>query len=120
MNNHYNPSVEWARKRGFKVAVKHFRPYVKSLESKKVEYRPASRHNTRASDGAILCARGGFTIVEVTTPDKNITVSGHSFCHKLDQFNYKTGSRQAFFRAMTALSAAIVDKMQQAANISDG
>lgn len=70
-------TVEELRKNGYKVRVHHHRKVVTSA----------------------VAARGGKTVVEVTTPD-GVTFVGISRCSRKENFNKKMGVRIALGRAL--------------------
>lgn len=50
-----------------------------------------------------IASRGGSTTIEVTTPDKQITVTGKSVCSLEDNFNRRVGNEIALGRALQQL-----------------
>lgn len=70
-------TVEGLRKNGYKVRVHHHRKMVAS----------------------VAAARGGKTVVEVTTPD-GTTFVGIARCSRKENFNKKMGVRIALGRAL--------------------
>ncbi len=83
------PTIKDLRQKGYKVRVIHTRHY-----------------NTKQKiSGPVpeLSARGGSTIIEITTPDKTQDVFGEAICSKEDNFNRKTGNFIALGRALKQL-----------------
>lgn len=84
-------TIKKLRQAGFKVRVMHARHY-----------------NTisRGMSGPVnrLSGKGGNTTIEVTTPDKTITVFGNAKCSLEDSFNRKLGNSIALGRAVSKLS----------------
>ena len=83
------PTVKQLRQSGYKVRVLH-----------------ARRHELVKRLGHVskeLCAKGGNTTVEITTPDgKNLT--GVASCFNCDSYNKRLGVRIAIGRALSQLS----------------
>lgn len=50
-----------------------------------------------------LVAKGGSTTIEITTPDRSVTVAGTSICSELDNFDRKLGNSIALGRAIAKL-----------------
>lgn len=74
-------TIEELRKSGYKIRVHH--------------------HRKAGTEG--INARGGKTVVEVTTPD-GTTLVGMSRCSRKENFNKRMGVRIALGRAMSSLS----------------
>lgn len=74
-------TIEDLRKSGYKIRVHH--------------------HRKMNLDG--INARGGKTVVEVTTPD-GTTLVGMSRCSRKENFDKRMGVRIALGRAMSSLS----------------
>lgn len=82
-------TIKSLRQKGYKVRVMHERIFKDVMKFS----GPSSELN----------ARGGKTTIEVTTPDKSITVSGESVCSKDDNFDHKIGNQIALGRALAQL-----------------
>ena len=78
-------SIKNLRQRGWKVRVLHERNYflMNRLDGVSTE----------------VCARGGRTEIQLTSPDKQINVSAKSICSDEDNFNRKVGNSIALGRA---------------------
>ena len=76
--------VEYLRKSGYKVRVKHFRKM--------------------SPEG--IRARGGKTLVEITTPDGENLV-GLARCSRNENFNKRLGVRIALGRALKGVESAV-------------
>jgi len=74
-------TIEELRKNGYKIRV----------------------HHHRKINNMSINARGGKTVVEVTTPD-GTTLVGMSRCSRKENFNKRMGVRIALGRAMSSLS----------------
>ena len=83
------PTIKDLRRQGYKVRVMHARHYV----------------TKQKISGTVLdlSARGGSTTIELTTPDKQHTVSGKAVCSLEDNFNKKMGNSIALGRALQQL-----------------
>lgn len=77
-------TIKSLRQNGYKVRVMHSRVY------EKPDY--------------VLQAKGGITEIEITTPDKLVTVKGISKCSDLDCFSRKIGNNIALGRALKLLN----------------
>ncbi len=82
-------TIKQLRQAGFKVRVIHQREF-DSIYKISGEYKN-------------LRARGGRTTIQITTPDKQQTVTGVSLCSELDNFNHKIGNQIALGRALQQL-----------------
>jgi hypothetical protein len=85
-------TIKKLRQSGFKVRVIHTRHY-ETLNQMKLS-GPYSR----------LSGKGGATKIEVTTPDKTITVSAEAKCSLQDSFNRKLGNSIALGRVVSKLA----------------
>lgn len=85
-----NLSIKTLRQRGYKVRVIHDRKYTKDNVFFGVQHKRIS-------------PRGGLTTIELTTPDKKITVSGKAKCSIEDNYNKKVGNSIALGRAFKSL-----------------
>jgi hypothetical protein len=74
-------TIEELRKSGYKIRVHH--------------------HRKVSAD--VISARGGKTVVEVTTPD-GTTLVGMSRCSRKENFDKRMGVRIALGRAMSSIS----------------
>lgn len=98
------PNVEILRKSGYKVRVYHGRCWrISSDKSSEVDYmsrREYDEFNHRVANLSyeLLC-KGGFTIVEITTPDGD-DLSGKFNVPKDCSFNRKLGLKIATNRAL--------------------
>lgn len=83
------PTIKQLRQSGYKVRVLHTRKF-KTIQK---------------LDGACneVLPRGGCTKIELTTPNKTITVFGESICSNEDLFNRKVGNSIALGRALKQL-----------------
>jgi hypothetical protein len=83
-------TIKQLRQTGYKVRVLHTRNYkiVKKMDGFYEE----------------LLAKGGSTTIEITTPDRAITVSSTSVCSEVDNFDRKLGNSIALGRALTKLN----------------
>ena len=70
--------IEYLRKNGFKIRVKHFRRHSPSLVKE---------------------TKGGKTVVEVRTPDGK-EIKGEAICSSKDNYSKKIGVRIALGRAL--------------------
>jgi len=86
-------TIEKLRKTGFKVRVIHIRHFE----------TPPTRM-ARMDQSKRLSAKGGFTRIEVTTPDKETTITGVAECSPQDNFDRKLGNSIALGRAMAKLA----------------
>jgi hypothetical protein len=84
-----NTTIKDLRYAGYKVRVLHSRPtsYQCKLDGKV----------------PVVSAKGGTTVIEVTTPDGKKTVKGISECSNKDSWNRKVGNRIALGRALVQL-----------------
>ena len=84
------PTIRQLRQQGYKVRVMHSRhkQLCDSIFSERWELSP----------------QGGSTTIELTTPDKTVTVIGKSVCSLEDNFNRKVGNSIALGRALKQLS----------------
>jgi hypothetical protein len=87
------PTIRQLRQQGYKVRVMHLRH--KELR------------NSISSERWELSPRGGSTTIELTTPDKTVTVIGKSVCSLEDNFNRKVGNSIALGRALKELEFKI-------------
>jgi len=78
-------SIKNLRQRGWKVRVLHERNYF--------------LRNRLDGNSTEVCARGGRTEIQLTSPDKQINVSAKSICSDEDNFNRKVGNSIALGRA---------------------
>jgi hypothetical protein len=87
------PTIRELRQRGYKVRVMHSRhkQLLNSIFSERWELSP----------------QGGSTTIELTTPDKTVTVFGKSVCSLEDNFNRKVGNSIALGRALKELEVKI-------------
>lgn len=77
-------TIKSLRQCGYKVRVLHSRVYEKP--------------------NYILQAKGGLTEIEITTPDKSLTVKGTAKCSDDDCFSRKIGNDVALGRALKQLN----------------
>ena len=82
-------TIRELRYSGYKVRVLHTRP--KSYECK------------LSGNVPVLSAKGGTTLIEVTTPDGRKTVTGRADCSTKDSWNRKMGNNIALGRALIQL-----------------
>lgn len=82
-------TIKQLRQEGYKVRVLHTR-YQKII--------PKFTGNAYE-----VSPRGGATVIELTTPDKQNTVIGESVCSSEDNFDRKVGNRIALGRALKQL-----------------
>jgi hypothetical protein len=87
------PTIKSLRQQGYKVRVIHKRFSVK------VPKIMGFAHE--------ISAKGGTTVIEITTPDKQYTVSGTAVCSLEDNFNHKTGNFIALGRALKQLEVEL-------------
>lgn len=82
-------TIKDLRRKGYKVRVIHDRHYdvVSKIDGNYKE----------------LSAKGGTTTIEVTTPNKQISVFGKSVCSLEDNFNRRVGNEIALGRALQQL-----------------
>lgn len=80
-----NLSIKNLRQSGWKVRVLHQRCYFLR-----------GRLNETSAE---VCAKGGLTEIQITSPDKKINASGKSICSDEDNFNRKVGNAIALGRA---------------------
>lgn len=88
-------TVETLRKQGYKVRVNHKRNYYHGPSGQFV-LRSEKEVNVYEYD---IDSFGGYTKVEVTTPD-NRELIGEAFCNYKDKFNRKLAVRIALGRAL--------------------
>ncbi len=84
-------TIEKLRKAGFKARVMHTRHYETVTRGLGEPYNR-------------LSCKGGTTKIEVTTPDKTITVDGSAKCSVEDSFDRKLGNSIALGRAVSKLA----------------
>jgi len=84
-------TIKKLRQTGFKVRVIHTRHY-ETVRAMKMD--ACSK----------LSGKGGCTKIEVTTPDKAITVAAEAKCSIQDSFNRKLGNSIALGRVVSKLS----------------
>lgn len=105
-------TVEELRKSGYKVRVTHYR-YVNSTPRLLLPNFAIKLNN--AQD--LLNARGGRTVVEVTTPNR-VTYTGVADCSEKEIFNNKEGVRVALERAYSELRKnTFLDKAEVIASL---
>jgi len=86
------PTIKDLRQKGYKVRVMHTRRcWIKAR---------ATGHSKEVH------ARGGSTKIELTTPDKQHTVTGEAVCSLEDNFNRKVGNSIALGRALKQLESS--------------
>lgn len=91
-----NISVENLRKNGYKVRVKHYRIVASELTPfPKLGYR----RKNEIQDTDILFPYGGYTEVDVRTPE-GVELHGKAECSVEDNFCYKLGTKIALSRAL--------------------
>ena len=78
-------SIKNLRRRGLKVRVLHQRNYF--------------LRNRLDGTSSEVCARGGTTEIQLTSPDKLINVSGIAVCSEEDNYDRKVGNAIALGRA---------------------
>ena len=78
-------SIKNLRQSGWKVRVLHERNYF--------------LRNRLDGNSTEVCARGGRTEIQLTSPDKKINVSAKAICSEEDNFNRKIGNAIALGRA---------------------
>ena len=83
------PTIKQLRQQGYKIRVIHKRLY-----------RPTQKFSGFIAE---LCARGGSTTIELTTPDKKFDVIAQAVCSTEDNFSRKTGNSIALGRALKQL-----------------
>ncbi len=86
-------TIKDLRRQGYKVRVIHKRNSIKVQKIMGVAHE--------------VSARGGSTTIELTTPDKQHTVSGMSVCSLEDNFNHKVGNSIALGRALKELEVVL-------------
>jgi hypothetical protein len=79
-------TIKQLRQSGYKVRVYHHRHKI-----------PVQRIGGIVYD---ISPKGGFTTIEITTPDKQSTVLGKSICSLGDNFNRRLGNEIALGRAL--------------------
>jgi hypothetical protein len=87
------PTIKTLRQQGYKVRVIHKRHSIKVQKIMGVAHE--------------VSAKGGTTVIEITTPDKQHTVSGTAVCSLEDNFNHKTGNFIALGRALKELQLVL-------------
>jgi hypothetical protein len=82
-------NIKQLRQAGYKVRVFHKRNYnqIQKIGGISMEVAP----------------KGGETMIEITTPDKIMTIAGASICSDKDLFNRRTGNEIALGRAIKAM-----------------
>jgi hypothetical protein len=82
-------NIKQLRQAGYKVRVFHKRNYnqIQKIGGISMEVAP----------------KGGGTMIEITTPDKIMTIAGASICSDKDLFNRRTGNEIALGRAIKAM-----------------
>jgi len=83
------PTIKSLRQQGYKVRVIHERRYTSKYKF--------------SGPTVELSARGGWTTIEITTPDKQRSAVGEAVCSNQDNFNKKIGNMIALGRALAAL-----------------
>lgn len=78
-------SIKNLRRRGWKVRVLHQRSYF--------------LRNRMDGTSSEVCAKGGNTEIQLTSPDKTINVSGKAVCSEQENYNRKVGNSIALGRA---------------------
>ena len=78
-------SIKNLRRRGWKVRVLHQRNYF--------------IRNHMDGTSSEVCAKGGRTEIQLTSPDKLINVSGTAVCSEEDNYDRKVGNAIALGRA---------------------
>lgn len=78
-------SIKNLRRRGWKVRVMHSRHYFLK-----------DRLNGASTE---ISAKGGITLIEITSPDKTINASGKAVCSDEDNYDRKVGNAIALGRA---------------------
>jgi hypothetical protein len=85
------PTIKDLRRQGYKVRVIHKRHTIKVQKIMGFAYE--------------VSAKGGTTFIEITTPDKQHTVSGSAKCSLEDNFNRKVANAIAVGRALKKLES---------------
>ena len=78
-------SIKNLRRRGWKVRVLHQRNYF--------------LRNRMDGTSSEVCAKGGITEIQLTSPDKLINASGTAVCSEEDNYDRKVGNAIALGRA---------------------
>jgi hypothetical protein len=78
-------SIKNLRRRGWKVRVMHSRHYFLK-----------DRLNGASTE---VSPKGGITVIEITSPDKQINTSGKAVCSDEDNYDRKVGNSIALGRA---------------------
>ena len=78
-------TIQTLRKQGYKVKVMHFR-------NRKIIQRISGPEE-------VIDALGGRTLIQLTNPEKTITVCGEAICSLEDGFNHRIGNQIALGRA---------------------
>lgn len=86
-------SIKNLRRRGWKVRVLHQRNYF--------------LRNRMDGASSEVCAKGGVTEIQLTSPDKTINVSGRAVCSEEDNYDRKVGNAIALGRAWKEAEKAI-------------
>ena len=86
-------SIKNLRRRGWKVRVMHSRHYFLK-----------DRFNGTSTE---VSPKGGITLIEITSPDKTINVSGKAVCSDEDNYDRKVGNAIALGRAWKEAEKAI-------------
>jgi len=87
------PTIKNLRQQGYKVRVIHKRFFIK-----------VPKIMGFANE---VSAKGGTTSIDITTPDKQHTVSGSAKCSLEDNFNKKVGNAIAVGRALKELEVVL-------------
>lgn len=77
----------------------HIRVYIEGDSMGLMTIQEMKNHIKEKSP-IIVSPRGGITMVQITSPDGKIVLSGIKFCSMLDTFTYKKGVKGAFFAAL--------------------
>lgn len=84
-NQNQTLTIKNLRRRGWKVRVLHQRGYF--------------LRNKMDGTSSEVCAKGGNTEIQLTSPDKAINVSGKAVCSEKENYNRKVGNSIALGRA---------------------
>lgn len=87
-------SIKNLRRGGWKVRVLHQRNYF--------------LRNRMDGTSSEVCAKGGVTEIQLTSPDKTINVSGKAVCSEEDNYDRKVGNAIALGRAWKEFKSLIV------------
>ena len=93
-------TVHELRKQGYKVRVIHAREKAYYLIKTQLEESYEFFYSLRYAG---ISAKGGKTIIEISTPDGKETF-GIAYCHPQDNYNKKEGVKQALARAFENLN----------------